>query len=203
MTWKTPVNRSKEYVEKIQATLGPDRVKLNKRVVSVSRTVDATTGKVTVYVTDSTGVTETCDAIIFACHPDQALAILDKDADAEERNRLSSFKYSVNDTYVHSDLNLMPRSKTAWTCWNYMSVSNNQMPVDSHQPVYVSYWLNKLQHLKHPRNIFVSLNPTYPPAVDKTFARIAYSHPQYTAESVKAQRLVAQKQGHKGTFFCG
>ena len=190
-------------MQKIQATLGPDRVKLNKRVTSVTRFVDATTGKVTVHVTDSTGAVETCDAIIFACHPDQALAILGKDADDGERGRLSSFQYSVNDTYVHSDLNLMPRNKSAWTCWNYMSVANNQKPVDSQQPVYVSYWLNKLQHLKHPREIFVSLNPTYPPAADKTYARIAYSHPQYTAESVKAQRLVAFSQGHKSTFFCG
>lgn len=71
-------------------------------------------------------------------------------------------------------------------------------------PVYVTYWLNKLQHLNHSRNIFVSLNPTRPPAAHLTYQRLNYEHPQYTPEAVAAQREVAALlQGQDGTHYCG
>lgn len=60
------------------------------------------------------------------------------------------------------------------------------------QPVYVTYWLNKLQHLKCDKNIYVSLNPTTPPAAHLTYKRIDYAHPQYTLTAVKSQREVKE-----------
>jgi predicted NAD/FAD-binding protein len=200
MTWKTPARRSREYVEKIGLELGPDRIYLNKKVTSVVRKQGKIPDQYSICVKDTTGTSYECDAVVFACHPDQALNILGDDADDTEKSSLGSFQYSINDTYVHNDSSLMPRSKDAWTCWNY--ITNNNIASDS-RPVFVTYWLNKLQNLNHPRDIFVSLNPPSPPAQDKTYSRIEYSHPQYTSSSVKAQRIIARNQGRKNTYFCG
>ena len=199
MTWKTPSKRSVEYVSKIGAILGPDRVYLDKKVTSVTRKAGAD-GTVSITVKDANGGVETADIVVFACHPDQALAILGSDADDVEKNNLAAFTYSTNDTYVHTDTALMPRTKEAWTCWNYIATKDAK---GDSRPVFVTYWLNKLQNLKHPRDIFVSLNPSTPPAADKILSRIEYTHPQYTAESVQAQRRVAASQGHRNTYFCG
>ena len=97
----------------------------------------------------------------------------------------------------------MPKSKYAWTCWNYISYNNdtNKKEKDNHnvntliRPVFVTYWLNKLQNLKHKNNIFVTLNPEYPPNESKILAKLQYAHPQYTADSVAAQRNIAKMQG--------
>lgn len=163
--------------------------------------------KYIIKITDSTGHTDECDEVIFACHPDQALAILGDDADHLERANLGRFRYSQNDTYVHTDESLMPLSKFAWTCWNYISYRDDTSTKDSAatdtRPVYVTYWLNKLQNLKNKKNIFVTLNPENPPASDKILARLDYAHPQYTADSVAAQRDIANSQGYKGTYYCG
>ena len=170
-------------------------------VKKVVRARDTATGAETVIATDFSGKDTAYDNVVFACHPDQALEILGDDATAEERAALGCFQYSVNDTYVHTDVALMPRSRDAWTSWNYLGTS---VPATANQkPVYVTYWLNKLQKLAHPRDIFVSLNPHTPPAADKVLSRIAYSHPQYTSASVAAQKSVVALQGTKGTYFCG
>ena len=67
----------------------------------------------------------------------------------------------------------------------------------------MTYWLNKLQNLKHPRNIFVSLNPDRAPKSGTILKRLNYSHPQYSVESVAAQKVVASMQGRAGTYYCG
>jgi predicted NAD/FAD-binding protein len=151
-------------------------------------------------VVDQNGTSSTFEAVVFACHPDQALEILSTSATEEEREVLGAFKYSPNDTYVHTDAALMPKSRAAWTSWNYMGTTKSD---GLQKPVYVTYWLNKLQRLNHPRDIFVSLNPSTPPAPDKVLSRINYAHPQYTTKSVQAQRKVVDLQGKNGTYYCG
>jgi cyclopropane-fatty-acyl-phospholipid synthase len=197
LNWRTPKHRSSEYVTKIVKELG-HRAQANKAVKSVKK--NQVDGKQYFTVLTSDDESEVFDSVIFACHPDQALAMLGDDATPAEAAALSQFHYSMNDTYVHCDSNLMPKSPAAWTSWNYIGQSNLK---DDTRPVYVTYWLNKLQHLNHPTNIFVSLNPSNPPASDKIFKRIQYSHPQYTKDSVQAQRAVAQLQGLSGAYFCG
>lgn len=200
LNWKTPKNRSHEYVNKILAEL-KDKALTNMPVKSVERKrVDD--DKYKFVVTTLGGVVEEFDKVIFACHPDQALRILGESATEAETAGLSQFHYAVNDTYIHCDENLMPKSRAAWTSWNYIGQSNTSSGKQNN-PVFVTYWLNKLQHLNHPTNIFVSLNPTNPPNPGKVFKRLEYSHPQYTRDSVKAQRAIAQLQGLHGAYFCG
>ena len=165
----------------------------------------SSTDRYMIKITDSNGQIDECDEVIFACHPDQIVPLFNStDLDDFETINLKRFIYSKNDTYVHTDESLMPKSKYAWTCWNYISYNNNTnntttptsnkntlstADVDDARPVYVTYWLNKLQNLKHPRNIFVSLNPQTPPKAESILAKLNYTHPQYSPDSVKAQQV--------------
>lgn len=219
--WQTPMNRSREYVDKIYQELTPSRVQLGKKIKSVTRkkepidvnvngdnnmNQDKRTSKVQIIVEDESGEKQTFDRVIFATHPDQALSILGSNATPQERFLLSRFTYSTNDTYVHSDEELMPKSRAAWTSWNYMCTSDSSRDKEGEAaPVYVTYWINKLQNLKHHRNIFVSLNPSTPPRPHLTHHRINYAHPQYNHDAVDAQDKVQllNRSTSMNTHFCG
>jgi len=208
--WMTPKHRSQEYVSKVAAELG-DKIQVNKQITCIQRKLK-TESSYEVLVTDSNGLTVVFDEIVFACHPDQALSLLTSgdDASSEEIDLLSCFRYSSNDTYVHSDKRLMPKSRSAWTSWNYIynncttTTTRSSEKDDSHsKPVYVTYWLNKLQSLKHGRDIFVSLNPDIIPDPKLTYSKLDYAHPQYSLKAVAAQKSVQLMQGKRGTYYCG
>ena len=112
--WMTPKHRSQEYVSKVAAELG-EKIIVNKHITCIQRKLNAEGASYEVIVTDSDGLTAVFDEIVFACHPDQALSLLKGDASLEEIELLNSFRYSSNDTYVHSDVRLMPKSRSAWT----------------------------------------------------------------------------------------
>jgi cyclopropane-fatty-acyl-phospholipid synthase len=205
INWQTPSQRSQQYVQLVAKELG-DRVRLNTHITSIKR-LQVDNGY-NILVTTSDDKEWCFDELIFACHPDQSLTLLGDIASEEEKKYLGAFHYAENDTYVHCDEHLMPKSKSAWTSWNYLGTTahnnNNQEANKSLQkPVFVTYWLNKLQSLEYDRPIFVSLNPSPLPAADKIFARIAYAHPQYSLDSIAAQRALASIQGHLGTYYCG
>lgn len=193
INWKTPSGRSRVYVEKICNELGKN-LHMHRAAKKIKREGDR------VIVTDNSNKEEVFDSVVFACHPDEALAILGDNATDKEKEILSCFKYTSSDVYVHGDEALMPRSKAAWTSWNYIG---NTTSKSDEKPVFVTYWLNKLQNLKCDNDIFVSLNPLTLPDPKKVYSKINYSHPQYTSSSVNAQRAVAKMQGENSVYFCG
>lgn len=144
------------------------------------------------------------------------MEIIGQDITSEEKQLLGCFTYSNNKTYVHSDPDLMPKNKSAWTSWNYLgntrdSIGNstnassdtaNAKSYDA-RPVYVTYWLNKLQKLSHNKDIFVSLNPNKAPVADKTYTMINYAHPQYTINTIQAQKNISMIQGKNNLYYCG
>ena len=119
LNWRTPARRSQQYVSVIASELG-ERLKVDHAVQSIQRTSDPATGNTTVRIIDSHGREHIFKRVVFACHPDQILKILGKDATAKEVEVLSAFRYADNDTYVHTDESLMPRARSAWTSWNYI-----------------------------------------------------------------------------------
>ena len=68
------------------------------------KAVSSGEGKVTLVT--ATGKRETFDHIIFACHTDDALRILDAGGGAtpEEREILGVYRWSKNDVWLHSDI---------------------------------------------------------------------------------------------------
>ena len=102
-TWTPPHSKtlfgSTKYVESILSRLPTGRLHLSTPVHAVS----SSEGKV-ILVT-ATGKRETFDHIIFACHSDDALRILDAGSGAtpEEREILGAFGWNRNEVWLHSD----------------------------------------------------------------------------------------------------
>lgn len=187
--WRTVKGGSKVYVAALRAALGA-RVRGSDPVVAVRRD-----GEHAVVRTHS-GVETIFDQVVFACHSDEALALL-TDADATERSLLGAVKYEPNTAWLHRDPSLMPRRRAAWASWNYMRAAG------ADDRVCVSYWMNKLQAIDMERPVFVTLNPSVPPTEALTFGSFDYSHPQFNGEALIARDAILARQGARRTWFAG
>ena len=105
-----------------------------------------------VRVTDTVGRTEEYDAVVFACHADQAVRMLSGGGEETEKVKemspelrevlglLSCINHRGNDIYVHTDPRLMPRDRACWAAWNCTCVEGAD-----DKDITVTYWLNILQ----------------------------------------------------------
>lgn len=193
--WWTVDGGSKSYVPKITATFR-DRIRLNHAATAVVRTPRGVT------VTTSAGTAQTFDHVILACHGDQALRLLQNPTDAEHR-LLSEFHYQPNTATLHTDASVMPRTRLAWSAWNYEIARDNsgQISTATH------YWMNKLQGVSDRENYFVTINRPESIASDKVLKRIAYEHPLFSLGATAAQtEIPALNQAAAGitnTYFAG
>ena len=188
-TWRTIRGGSQAYVARIGALLG-DRTRLGVGVALVRRLAQG------VEVIDTTGARALFDQVIFACHSDQALGLLE-DPDAEERDFLGAIRYAPNTAYLHRDAALMPSRRAAWGSWNYLVGQTADAPGG------VTYWMNSLQHIDAQRPLFVSLNPASPPDPALTFQVFDYDHPQFDTPSLASQRRFGRIQGRGGAWYAG
>jgi len=175
-------------VQKIAARL-PD-LRLDTPVLEIARNEAA--GKVNVRTARGT---EAFDQVVLACHSDQSAAML-TDADAAERLLLGG-RYQPNRAVLHTDERLMPRLRSVWSSWNYLSDGGREPNVS------VTYLLNKLQPLPFRSPVFVSLNPLVEPSPDKVIAEFDYAHPIFDARMIEAQKQLPQVQGQRRVWFAG
>ncbi len=136
------------------------------------------------------------DAVVFANHSDEALAVLD-DASIGERDVLSAIKYQNNEVILHTDTRLLPRARRAWAAWNYRLPKN-----DSGLPT-VTYNMNLLQGIQAPETFCVTLNRSGDIAPQHVLGRYDYAHPQFTPAAVAAQKRHAEISGQNRSYFCG
>ncbi|MDX1580097.1 MAG: FAD-dependent oxidoreductase [Alphaproteobacteria bacterium] len=137
------------------------------------------------------------DAVVIASHGDQALKMLAAPSPLQ-RTILGAFGYEPNKVYLHQDESLMPRRKSVWASWNYMS---NGKRDDG--KISVTYWMNRLQGLDERVPLFVSLNPLRAPDPAKVIKEIDYDHPSYDAAAFAAQKELGLIQGEDNIWFCG
>lgn len=190
--WFTVPGGARRYVDRILSSL-PD-VRLGTPVRAVSRHAVGANRQVAVATDD--GI-EWFDHVVLACHSGQSLDLLPDATDAE-REVLESIPYQPNRAYLHTDAALMPRRRSAWAAWNYLSNGDPSAP-----EVSVSYWLNRLQPLPFETPVFVSLNPLAEPAPETVIASFDYEHPVFDSRSVAAQRRLASLQGERRTWYAG
>ena len=176
-TWRTVVGGSREYVRR--AAAGLSAVNLSTPVRSVHRTAYG------VEIRDHADVAHQVDRVVLACHADQALAML-AEPTAAEREILGAFRYSENETALHTDPSPLPVAAGARASWNYLKPS---CASDSGR-VLVSYHMNRLIRLAEPLDYVVTLNGDVPE--DRVLARMHYRHPIYTPEVLAAQRRLSQ-----------
>jgi uncharacterized protein len=141
------------------------------------RTVLRTDGEV--LVRDDADVEHRFDRAVVAVHAPDALRMLAAPT-PEQRDVLGAFRYTRNETWLHTDTSVLPRAAGARASWNLLRV-----PGESR--VLVSYDMTRLMRLPGPDTHVVTLNAT--DRVDPTtvIATMEYEHPAYTPESVAAQ----------------
>ena len=186
--WLTVTNGSKEYVEKLTASIKKN-IKLNCPVKTVKRNKDS------VEIKSSDG-TEIFDYIFFACHSDEALKLI-IDPSAQEKKVLSSIPYSKNEVTLHTDESIMPNNKLTWAAWNYNIDSTNDMPIA------LTYNMNILQNLKTQQTILVTLNDNGNINPEKVLKKINYDHPLFSLRSVEAQKNYGIISGVNRTGYAG
>ncbi len=110
--WYVIPGGSREYIEPLTASFS-DKIELNSHIKHVIRHINQ------VEIVFENDTTRLFDDVVFACHSDQALALL-KDPSANEIDILGSIPYTSNEVVLHTDTNLLPKRKLAWASWNYL-----------------------------------------------------------------------------------
>lgn len=192
-TWRVIRGGSRSYVRKLIAPFS-DRIRLQTPIERVTRTQDA------VFVAPRHGMAERFDHVIFACHSDQALRMLETTSTVE-KEVLSEFPYGRNMAVLHTDTNVLPKRRRAWASWNY-HLSGNSGDIQK-KSASVTYQMNILQHLKSQHAINVTLNSDDLIAPEKILGRFEYHHPVFTVRRAAAQARHTELINVNRTSFCG
>lgn len=192
--WWTVSGGSISYVSRLVAALERCGVSLRPAtpVRSVTRSEDG------VQVRAEGGEAEQFDQVIFACHADQALALL-ADPSPEERSHLGAVHFQDNRMVLHRDPALMPRRRRCWSAWVYRTEADT--PPES--PVGVTYWMNRLQNIPESDPLFVSLNPQARIDPAAIYDETVFRHPVFDGPALRAQAAIAEMQGQRRSWFAG
>lgn len=191
--WRVIQGGSRSYIEPMVRGF-TDHIHLSSPVQKVTRGEQG----VTLQYLDDQGDAQQreFDQVIFACHSDQALALLG-DADVVERDILGQIPYERNSVVLHTDTSLLPRRRSAWASWNYrLQGAHDSLPA-------LTYNMNILQRLKTENTYCVTLNADQAIDPTKIIGRYEYSHPQFSVEGAHAQSRWSEINGVNRTWFCG
>ena len=186
--WSTVNKGSREYVKKIQSLL-KGKIYTNTKVNKISKSKEG------IRVHYQEGI-KTFDKVILACHADQSSEILIENF-SEEANLLKDFKYQKNTSILHSDINFMPKRKSVWSSWNYITETGNSGNLS------ITYWMNELQGINSSKPILLSLNPKILPNPDLIYGQYSYSHPILDNNAINIQKKLSSIQGKNNLWFCG
>lgn len=194
--WYTVRGGSRQYVRRMLAALqhdGRHEARLNTPVLGLRRVEHG------VLLQMAHG-TEQFDAVVLACHSDQALRLLGSDATPQERSVLGAIRYQPNRAVLHTDTAVLPQRRAAWAAWNYERAPQSER---ESARVCLHYWLNRLQPLPFSQPVLVSLNPVQGINRAQVLGAYDYAHPVFDLAAIRAQPLVARLQGQQRTWFCG
>jgi predicted NAD/FAD-binding protein len=208
LPWWTVTGGAQAYVGKLAAPFR-DRIRLRTPVRAVRRLpvggVEVTTD------TDATRF----DKVILACHAPASLSLLGAGATPDERRLLTPFRYQANIATLHSDEAVMPRTRLAWSSWNYRLDSSESTPLADTAchalatgvRVSTHYWMNRLQNVSQRKRYFVSIDGAHLVTDEKKLRTIAYEHPLFDLGTGRAQPgiagLNAGARHHTETYFVG
>ncbi len=186
--WKVIQGGSSRYLEPITAPY-QDRIYTGVTVQSVVRHFEGVTLRF------QNRPDMAFDQVIFACHGNQILPLLESPSDAERRI-LGSFATSRNEVCLHTDSSLLPRRPHARASWNY-----HLGPASSGATL--TYHMNRLQSLKVAEDYCVTMNDSGSIHPSKVLRRLVYYHPLYNRQAVEAQARWNEISGANRTHFCG
>ena len=184
--WFTVVGGSSTYIEPLTASFH-DHIKLNTPVTRVERK------ERTIAVHTDTDQQD-YDQVIFACHGDQALKMLQQPSEKEQLV-LEQFKFSDNQVVLHTDESHLPRARNAWACWNYRMVDS------AREQTALTYNMNILQRLQKNNTYLVTLNQDIDK--QKVIRSFNYSHPIYSNGMIGSQGRWQEISGVDRIHYCG
>ncbi len=187
--WKVIAGGSRNYLAPLTAPFR-DRITTGIEIQTVSRHALG----VTLHFADRPAAT--FDEVVFACHGNQILPLLQSPTPLE-RDILGHFHTSRNETCLHTDATVLPSRQAARAAWNY------SLHPDPTQPATLTYHMNRLQSLHSQTDYCVTLNDEGRINPSAVIRRITYHHPVYTADAVQAQTRWHQISGMHHTHFCG
>jgi predicted NAD/FAD-binding protein len=187
--WRVIRGGSRAYLEPLSRRFAGS-IRCNARIASVRRFPDR------VDVALAGGGLQSYDQVVLACHSDQALALL-ADADPLERQSLAAIPYQSNEVVLHTDERLLPRSRLAWSSWNYWLRQRYQ------RRAVLTYNMNILQCIEADSTFCVTLNASEEIAAENIIDRFQYSHPVFSLESMQAVERIAGFNGDRRTWFAG
>jgi uncharacterized protein len=188
--WRTVVGGSRNYRDRLIAPYA-DRIRCGRAAAKVARV------GTTAMVADASGHAESFDAVIFACHADEALGLLAEPTPAEDA-LLGKFRYQENIATLHTDASVMPRTNRAWSSWNYRIERRGGELLPS-----TVYYMNSLQKVSDRRDYFISIGD--PGAVDPgaVLKTVVYTHPVFTVDTARAQRDLPLLNAGGPLYYCG
>ncbi|MGF1764937.1 NAD(P)/FAD-dependent oxidoreductase [Aliivibrio kagoshimensis] len=187
--WYVIPEGSRSYIEPLIKSF-KQSIELNSHIDSVIRERNGAT----IRFTDQSE--RHFDEVVFACHSDQALALL-ADPTFTELEVLGAMRYSNNEVVLHADEQLLPRYKRSWASWNY------QLTEDRTRPASVTYNMNILQGIESKHTFCVSLNQTEYIEPSKVIRHFTYAHPIFDQQSQAAQRRRDEICGKHHTHYVG
>jgi uncharacterized protein len=189
--WYTLENGSQSYRELLIKPFR-ERIHIDSGVKNVARKE----GKAEITLVN--GKTMELDKVIFACHGDQALNLLETPTQLE-KELLSKFKYQKNIATVHTDESIMPKTRKTWSSWNYRIEERDGELIPS-----TIYWMNSLQGVSKKKNYFVSIN-ALEGSVDpkKIIKEIDYEHPLFDVPAMQAQSQLQKLNETGPLYYCG
>ncbi|CAK5263045.1 unnamed protein product [Mycena citricolor] len=195
-SWLTLDGGSRVYVNRILSKLPQHQLHLSTPIRAVSTFPE----RDTVDLVTSAGVTETYDHVIFACHSDTALSILQagEGLTAEEEAILGKFQWNQNEAVLHCDTNVRAHAGAS-------ELDDHGVRKANSDQVSLTYGMNALQHIPESKfgPVLVTLNPPFEPRKGTTGGRWRYDHPVLDGSAVQAQKLVPRIQRTRGLSYAG
>lgn len=182
--WRTVTGGSKEYVRRVAGHI--DEIHTDTPVRAVYRHSSSRNGS-GIDIRDGKDDLRSFDAAVVAVHPQQALKML-AEPTAVEHRVLGSMPYSTNHTQLHTDESVLPRTPRARASWNYRIPACGAEP----ESVLVSYDMTRLQRLGGSTRFLVTLGGSSVVDSSTVLDEMTYEHPQYTPESLAAQRRLPE-----------
>jgi predicted NAD/FAD-binding protein len=189
--WYVVKGGSHSYVKAFRKRFQGDII-ADAPVRSIRRNADAVT------LSLSDGSQRHLDHVVIATHADEAFQLL-QDPTADEQRLLGPWRYSSNRVILHTDPGFMPSNRRAWASWNY----TREAGASGRAPVTLTYHMNRLQRLETRLQYFVTLNPGREIDDANVVARLTYTHPMFSFDSLATQPELARLNGANRTSYCG
>ena len=180
---------SREYVRALLRQLRAT-VRTGTAIQRVDRTAEG------VRLLTAQGDSSAHDYVVFACHGQQALALLGNPSD-RERAILAEFACQPNNVTLHTDEGMLPRNKLARAAWNYHLLGREQ------ELLALTYDMNVLQSITAPVRFLVTLNREADIDPARILRQFKVEHPVYTPGAVQAQQRRREISGENRSFYCG